>query len=301
MTTVTVGRRTIELSNPDKILFPDDGMTKGDLVRYYQEVGPVMVPHLRGRPVMMDRYPNGIDGDSFVQKNVPEYFPDWIHRAELTKENGTVTHVVCDEPATLVYVASQACVTPHVWLSRVDRADRPDRLVFDLDPSTDDLDVVRDAALLLRGALEDLGLTPYAQTTGSRGFHVLVPLDRRARFDDVRLFARGVAELVAERDPTRLTTEQRKDKRGDRMYLDTMRNAYGQTSVPPYAVRARSGAPVATPLSWEELEEGDAKPQSYRTSSVLERLDRGGDPWAGMSRHAHSLPRAIKELARPGR
>lgn len=298
MATVTVGRRTIELSHPGKVLFPARGITKDDLVGYYRAVAKVMVPHLRGRPVMMDRYPDGIDGDSFVQKNVPDYFPDWIHRRELPKENGVVTHVVCDDQATLVYLAAQACITPHVWLSRADRADRPDRLVFDLDPSTDELDVLRHAARSLRGTLEDLGLSPFVQTTGSRGFHVVVPLDRRAGFDEVRSFARGVAELVAAREPSRLTTEQRKDKRGDRMYLDTMRNGYGQTSVAPYAVRARSRAPVATPLTWEELESGDAEPQSYDMATVLERLEREGDPWAAMSRHAQSLQRPIKELAR---
>jgi bifunctional non-homologous end joining protein LigD len=298
MATVRVGRRTIDLSNPDKVLFADQGITKADLVRYYRAVAKVLMPHLRGRPVMMDRYPDGIDRGSFVQKNVPDYFPDWVHRAELPKEGGAVTHVVCDDPATLVYLAAQACITPHVWLSRVDRPDRPDRLVFDLDPFADDLGVVRDAAGSLRGTLEELGLTSFVQTTGSRGFHVLVPLDRRAGFDEARSFARGVAELLAERDPTRLTTEQRKNKRGDRLYLDTMRNAYGQTSVPPYAVRARSGAPVATPLTWEELENGDVEPQSFDTSSVLERLKREGDPWAGMIRHPQSLGRPIMELAR---
>ncbi|MBO0715140.1 MAG: non-homologous end-joining DNA ligase, partial [Acidimicrobiales bacterium] len=284
-----------------KVLFPDDAITKDDLVRYYGTVAKAMVPHLRGRPVMMDRYPDGIDGDSFVQKNVPDYFPDWIRRAEVPKENGTVTHVVCDNPATLVYLAAQTCVTPHVWLSRADRGDHPDRLIFDLDPSTDDVEVLRDTARSLRGALEDLGLTPFIQTTGSRGFHVLVPLDRRAGFDEVRSFARGVAELVAERDPTRLTTEQRKDKRGDRLYLDTMRNAYSQTSVAPYAVRARSGAPVATPLTWEELEKGDVTPRSYDTRSVLVRLEGEGDPWTGMNRHAQSLQRPMKKLARARR
>lgn len=298
MATVTVGRRTIEVSHPGKVLFPARGITKGDLVGYYRAVAKVMVPHLRGRPVMMDRYPDGIDGDSFVQKNVPDYFPDWIHRRELSKENGVVTHLVCDDQATLVYLAAQACITPHVWLSRADRADRPDRLVFDLDPSTDELEVLRHAARSLRGTLEDLGLSPFVQTTGSKGFHVVVPLDRRAGFDEVRSFARGVAELVAARDPSRLTTEQRKDKRGDRMYLDTMRNGYSQTSVAPYAVRARSEAPVATPLTWEELENGDAEPQSYDIATVLERLGREGDPWAAMSRHAQSLQRPIKELAR---
>jgi bifunctional non-homologous end joining protein LigD len=182
-------------SNPDKVLFPDDGITKADLVEYYEAVAKVMVPH---------------------------------------------------------FLAAQACVTPHMWLSRADRADRPDRLIFDLDPSTPDVEAVRDAARSLRTTLEDLGQRPFVQTTGSRGFHVVVPLDRRADFDEVRSFARGVADVVVEGDPTRFTTEQRRDKRGDRVYLDIMRNACAQTSVPPYAVRAREGAPVARRESpWE--------------------------------------------------
>src|SRR5919204_2949083 len=231
--TVRVGRRTVEVSNAGKVLYPDDGITKGDLVDYYRQVADAMLPHLHGRPVSMERFPDGIAGQRIVQKDVPDYFPDWIERVEVEKEHGRLHHVLCEQAATLVYLANQACITPHVWLSRVDRPDRPDQLIFDLDPAGDEFEEARRAALWLRSLLEELELPSFAKTTGGKGIHLTVPLDRWADFDTVRAFAREVAEELAGRHPDRLTIEQRKDK----LYLDTMRNAYAQTAVPPYAVR----------------------------------------------------------------
>jgi bifunctional non-homologous end joining protein LigD len=246
--TVRVGRRTVEVSNPGKVLYPDDNITKGDLVDYYRQVARSMLPHLRGRPVAMERYPDGIGGQRILQKDVPDHFPDWIHRVKVEKEGGELSQVVCEDAATLAYLANQACITPHAWLSRVDRPDHPDQLIFDLDPAGDDFEEARVAALWLRSLLEELELPSFAKTTGGKGIHVTVPLDGRADFDTVRGFARDAAEELARRHPDRLTTEQRKDKRKGRLYLDAMRNAYAQTAVPPYAVRARPGATVATPL-----------------------------------------------------
>ncbi|HEY7470728.1 MAG TPA: non-homologous end-joining DNA ligase [Gemmatimonadota bacterium] len=292
-----VGRRSIELSSLDKVLFPDAGVTKGDLVEHYRAVAGRMVPHLKGRPVSMQRYPSGIGGEGFYQKAAPDYFPEWIERVTVSKAGGTVEHVVCNDAATLVYLANQNCITPHVWLSRADRPDHPDRLVFDLDPPRNDFDVVRFAARALRELLEELGLDPFLMATGGRGLHLVVPLDRRADFDTTRGFARDVADLLAARHPDRLTTEVRKDKRRGRLFLDTMRNAYAQTAVPPWAVRARPGAPVAVPLGWAELSDPRVRGGSWNTRTVGKRLARD-DPWRGMARRARSLSRPRKELDR---
>ena len=210
------------------------------------------------------------------------------------KEGGTVRHVVCDDAATLVYLANQACLTPHVWLSRADRLHHPDRLVFDLDPSSDDLGRVREAARILREALGELELPPYLMTTGSRGFHVWVPLDRSWAFDDVRGFAHDLARVLAARHPDRLTVEQRKAGRGDRVFLDYLRNGYAQTAVPPYAVRARPGAPVATPLDWDELD--GMEPRRYTLANLFQRLGQKDDPWAAIDAEATALAAARKTL-----
>ena len=285
---VEVAGRTIEVSRPDKVLFPGDGITKADLVDHYARIADVMLPHVRDRPVAMKRFPEGIRGQMFFQKQVPEHFPDWIPRSKVeTEEKGTQEHVVIGDGATLAYLAEQACIEPHTWLSRKDRLDHPDQMIFDLDPSGGDVDVVRDCARRLRDALEGVGLDTFLKTSGSKGFHVVVPLDRAADFDTVRTFARGVARVVASRDPDRFTTEQRKGKRRGRVYIDVMRNAYLQTAIPPYAVRALPGAPVATPLDWEEL--GRVEPQTYTMGNLFRRLAQREDPWKDMERRAHSI------------
>jgi bifunctional non-homologous end joining protein LigD len=289
------GRR-VKLSNLEKVLFPAAGLTKSDLVAYYERVAPVMLPHLTGRPLSLQRYPDGIDAEGFMQKNASRYFPKWIRRARLAKQDGAVAHVVAEDAATLVYLANQACVTLHVGLSRIDRIDHPDRMVLDLDPSDDDFEKVRRAARDARALFEEVGLVPFLQTTGSRGLHLWVPLDRAADFDEVREFAAKVAELLAARRPEELTTEQRKAKRGDRVLLDVARNAYAQTAVAPYSVRARPAAPVATPLAWRELDDPRLEPQRYTIKNLFRRLGQRGDPWAEIERHARCLNAARERL-----
>ena len=291
-----VGGRAVPVSSPGKLLFPDDGITKADLAGYYARIAETMLPHLKCRPISMLRYPDGIEGESFFQKDVPDYFPDWIRRAEVEKEGGTLEMMIAEEPAALVYLASQACITPHVWLSLIDRPQRPDRLIFDFDPSGDDFGPVREGARRMRELLEELDLVPFVMTTGSRGLHVTVPLDRSADFDAVRAFARGCAELLVARRPDHLTVEHRKAKRGGRVYVDTGRNAYAQTGVAPYAVRALPGAPVATPLDWSEL--GRARPRSTTIANLFRRLGRKDDPWANIDRRARPLAKAAGRLER---
>lgn len=295
---MTLGSYTVHVSSLDKVLFPDDGLTKEDLIDYYRRIGKVMLPHMKERPLNMQRFPDGIGASGFYQKEVPDYFPDWITRVEVeVKEEGQrQPQVVCDKTATLVYLANQACITPHIWLSRVDKLDYPDRLIFDLDPPSDDFEPVRAAAGSLRQIVEEVGLAPYLMTTGSRGLHVVAPLDRRSDFDTVRAFARQLAEVVAGRAPDRLTTEPRKEKRHGRLFLDYLRNSYGQTAVTPYAVRARSGAPVATPLDWGELDDPELRSQSYTMANIFRRLGQKDDPWQGMMRHARGLSEPQEKL-----
>lgn len=295
--TITVDGHEIELSNLDKILFPDSGITKGDLVDYYRRIAPVALPHWRGRPLSMHRFPDGIGEDGFFQKEVPGYFPDWIDRIELPKQDGTVTYAVADNAATLVYLANQGCITPHLSLARRDKPDHPDRLIFDLDPSDDDFAKIQRAAKRVRALLDDLDMASFVQTSGSRGLHVVVPLDRSADFDEARTFARDAAERLVERYPQEFTVEQRKDKRGDRVFLDYLRNAYGQTSVAPYAVRAIEGAPVATPLRWSEAGAGDLDPRKYTLRNIFRRLSRIDDPWEQLPRRRYSISAAAKRLA----
>jgi bifunctional non-homologous end joining protein LigD len=286
----------IAVSNQDKVFFPESGLTKGDLIDYYRRIGGVALPHLRGRPVSMHRFPDGIGKDGFFQKNIPDYFPQWIKRETLGKEGGSVTHVVANDAATLVYLADQGCITPHVGLSRVDRIDAPDRLVFDLDPSDDDFAKVQGAARKVKAALDELELDSFVQTTGSRGLHVVVPLDRSASFEEVRPFARTLAEHLAEQYPDLLTVEQRKAARGGRVFVDYLRNAYAQTMVATYAVRAIEGAPVAAPLTWSEALADGLSPRKYTIENVFRRLGQKDDPWAGIDREAQSLANARARL-----
>ncbi|KNB54023.1 non-homologous end-joining DNA ligase [Streptomyces caatingaensis] len=294
-----IGGRGVPLTNPDKLLFPEDGISKAELVGYYRAVARVLLPHLRDRPLIMERHPDGYGGKSFVHKDVPDYFPGWIHRRVVPKEGGTVTMAVCDDTATLAYLANQACITPHPWLSRVDHLDCPDRLVFDLDPPDEDGDgfgTVRWAARRLGDLLTEVGLRPAVMTTGSRGLHLLVLLDRRTDFGTARAFARDAAELLAGRHPDRLTTAARKDRRRGRLYLDVQRNAYAQSSVAPYAVRARPHAPVATPVDWDELDDPALGPRSWTLRTLPDRLARRGDPWKGLGRCRRSLAGARRRL-----
>ena len=295
------GQITVELSHPEKVLFPADGVTKGDLVQYYLAAAARMLPLIADRPVTMIRYPDGISRHPILQKNAPDYFPDWITRAEVAKQGGSVHHVICDKPATLAYLANQACVEVHVFLSRVGSLDHPDQLIFDLDPPDDDQFAgIRRAALLLRELLEsDLGLTAYVKTTGGKGLHVHVPLDGAQDFEAVRQLARQAGGALAARAPDLVSTEQRKDKRGGLIYLDAMRNAYGQHAAAPYSVRGRPGAPVATPLDWAELDDDGLSPHQFTVATVPGRL-AGDDPWAGMPRRRYSARKAAERLSQLG-
>ncbi|MFC4005014.1 non-homologous end-joining DNA ligase [Prauserella oleivorans] len=288
-----------DVSSAGKLFYPADGITKGDVVAHYRTVADVMVPHLRGRPLTLRRYPDGIDAEGWFQKEASAHFPEWLRTERVpqrTKPGEFVRHAVCDDATTLEYLASQATIEFHIWLSRVDSLDNPDLLVLDLDPAdTTGLPELRDVARRARSLFAGIGLMPYLQTTGGRGFHIVTPLLGDAGFDEVRELAQRAAQRLAAEDRDRLTTAQRKDKRGQRIFLDTNRNAYGQTFVAPYSLRARPGAPVATPIDWSEL--GKTEPEGYHPRRIRQRLARKNDPWHDIHADAASAARALEKLS----
>jgi bifunctional non-homologous end joining protein LigD len=284
--------RRVELSHPDKVLFPEAGVTKRDLAAHYERVAPLMVPLVRDHPVAMHAFPGGIESPGYFMKDVPSHFPDWIRRVTVPKRGGELTHVLANDAATLVYLAGQNCITPHVWTSRADRPREPDRIVFDLDPPGTRFADVRAAARALGDIVRDLGLEPFAMTTGSRGVHVVTPIRRGRDYEEVHDFARAVARVLADQSPRKLTTEVRKAKRAERIFVDVGRNAYAQHAVAPYAVRPRDGAPVAAPLRWEELDDRRLRPDRWTIRTLPERLEHAGDVWDGYRRAARALPRA---------
>lgn len=287
------GRQCVEMSSPERILFPKSKITKLDLINYYEAIASVMLPYMKDRLLTMQRFPEGITGEGFYHKNAPEYFPQFIKRVAVEKEaGGSVNYVVCNNQATLVYLANSACITPHLFLSKIDKLMYPDQLIFDIDPSKEnDFINVKKIALLLKELLEADGLVPFVKTTGSRGLHVVVPLRRVHTFDEVRAYAHGVAETMVAAVPKLATLEMRKAARGSKIFIDTLRNSFSATAVAPYAVRAREHAPVATPIFWEELDDSTLKSTSYTIANIFERLAAHGDAWQGMQKSARNLPK----------
>jgi bifunctional non-homologous end joining protein LigD len=300
MTIARFGPYSVELSSTDKPLFPDSDITKGALIDYYRKIAEVQLPHLRDRPLTLHRFPDGISAEGFFQQDCPDYFPDWIKTYDTPRagddSGDAVRHLLCNNAATLAYLANQATITLHTWLARAPRITRPDRLIFDLDPPDEDFGAVRQAARRVVELMRALGMHPHIMTTGSRGLHVVAPLRATADFDEVRQLARDMADRLAERHTDELTVEQRQKKRRGRIYLDVMRNAYGQTAVAPYSVRALPGAPVATPLTLDELGDNTLHPRRWHLRNVLRRIAQKGDAWTDIRRHAVTLERARDAL-----
>jgi bifunctional non-homologous end joining protein LigD len=290
--------RTIETSKLSKELYPDSGITKGEVLDYYQQVAELMLPRLAGHPLTLHRFPDGIGRPGFFQQRASEYFPDWLRTATIARSDGgdPVRHALCNDEASLLYLANQAVLEFHPWLSTVDEPENPVRLVIDLDPP-DGVDPagLRDTARRTAELYEQVGLVPFVQTTGGRGFHIVAPLDGRSDYELVRPLARALAERLAETTPDKLTTEQRKDRRGDRIFLDANRNAYGQTAIASYSLRSRPGAPVATPIGLDEV--GRVTPDKYTLRNMRRRLANKTDPWAEMSLHAVSAADVRDRLA----
>jgi len=285
------------ITHPEKVLFPDDGITKGELAAYYESIAPVMLPHIRARPVTMERYPAGIDKKGFWQKDVSKGFPDWLERVEVPKKDGTVHHPLITDTRSLLWVTNQNTITQHVWVSRVPRLYYPDVCVFDLDPSREnEPEILRAATLALRDLLRELGLPSWVKTTGSKGFHILVSLDGKSRTGDVARFAHAVGTLLVTRDPEHLTQEFSKADRGGRILVDTGRNGYSATFAAAYTVRAKPGAPVSAPCTWEEVERGEVGPRTFTLRTMADRVGAVGDLWADMPKLRRSLNKALKSL-----
>jgi bifunctional non-homologous end joining protein LigD len=289
--TLTVGRRQVRISHPDKLLFARPKISKLTLAEHYEHVAEAMLPHVRDRPLALQTFPDGIDANGFFLKSVPKYFPDWIATATVPKRGGTLTQVLANDAATLVYLAGQNVITPHIWLSRADRPREPDRLIIDFDPSPGvSFTEVRAAARDTGDRLRDAGLAVYAMVTGSRGVHVVCPLRRGPSFGDVHGFARALAEAMVAAYPDRLTLEWHRDERGKRIYVDVNRINYAQHAVAPYGVRPRPRGPVAMPIHWDELSDAALKPDRWTIATASDRLRSEGDAWKGIGRSARKLP-----------
>jgi bifunctional non-homologous end joining protein LigD len=285
------------ITHPEKVLFPDDGITKGELAAYYEAIAPMMLPHIVGRPITMERFPAGIGRKGFLQKDVSRGFPPWLERVEVPKKDGVVHHPIVTDARSLLWLANQNSITPHVWTSRAPDVYHPDICVFDLDPSVEDQpEMLRAAAIALRDLLEELGLPSWVKTSGSKGFHIVVPIDGKARHGEVEGFAHRVGALMVRRYPRELTQEfHKKDRRG-RILVDTGRNGYSATFAAAYAVRAKPRAPVSAPCTWDEVATGAAGPRTFTLRNMAERAGGVGDLWADMKRRKRSLGRPMEKL-----
>ena len=300
-TEIKRGRKVLRLTNLDKVFWPDEGITKGDLLWYYREVAPVLVPHLKDRPFTMKRYPDGIAGGHFFQKDAPKHMPDWIPRTSYlstsreSREKRMIDYPLVNDELALLWMVNMGCIDMNAWYSRVDKPDRPDFVLFDLDPSDDvGFKETVQVALLVREALEALGLDGYAKTSGSDGIHVLVPLDRRSTYADTRRFAEVIAGALAKAHPGLVTTEWTKAKRRG-VLIDANQNGEGKTIASAYSVRPRPGAPVSTPLRWDEVTE-DLDPLDFTMAVVLARVERYGDLFEPVLKERQSLTRALKTI-----
>ena len=288
----------ITITHPDKVLFPEDGITKGDLAAYYEKVGALIVPQLRGRPLTMERYPQGIAAKGFWQKDVSKGFPSWLQRVEVPKKDGVVHHPVVTDLQSLMWVTNQNTITHHVWASRLPDLHYPDMCVFDLDPSKDDVKSVRAAAVGLRDLLNTLGLPSWIKTTGGKGFHIVVPVDGKTPIGTVVRFANAVGTFLVSLAPDQLTQEFSKVDRRGRIYVDTGRNGYSATFAAAYTVRAKAGAPVSAPCTWEEVERGDVSPDTFTLRNMPKRVAKVGDLWADMRKRGRSLKQPVEKLRR---
>ena len=267
------------ITHPEKVLFPDDGITKGELAAYYAAVAPLMLPHLRGRPVTMERFPSGIGTKGFIQKDVSKGFPAWLERADVPHKDGVVHYPLVNDARALQWIANQNTITLHVWASRAPRLEHPDVCVIDLDPSHDDPKALRKAMRLLHTILDELGKASWVKTSGSKGYHVVIPLGPRATWRTCGTLAQQVAEQLITRAPEALTQEFSKADRDGRIYVDVGRNRAGATFAAAYTVRPKPGAPVSAPCTWEEVESGAALPQTFTLRTMAARLAAVGDLW----------------------
>src|SRR3990167_338078 len=283
-----IDNHTIELSNLNKVIFPKSAITKDDVISYYDKIAQYFLPHVKNHLIVMRRFPDGITTDGFYQKQIPSYFPTWISYEKIELKKGDDQELVLiDKAATLVYLANQAVLEFHSWLSSVKDIHKPDKIVFDLDPSGNDLKILRLAAKKLKKIIENHGLKPFLMTTGSRGYHIITPIIPEHTFEKVHNFVKHISHTLSTEYNDHFTVEISKSKRKGRVFIDYLRNSYGQTSVAPYSLRAKEGAPVATPIDWSELSK--TEPQKYNLKNIFKRLSRKKDPWVDFEKSAKKL------------
>jgi bifunctional non-homologous end joining protein LigD len=295
--------RTVKLTSADRVLYPDDGITKGDLFEYYKQVGPAIVPHLKNRPFTMKRYPHGITGEVFFQKQAPKGMPDWIPTRQfrtLPRDGGPrlVDFPLVNTPEAVLYMVQMNCIDMNAWYSRVDKPDRPDFVLFDLDPPDDGFELAIEVAHLIHELLDKVDLPGYVKTSGADGIHVVAPITRRSTFDQTYHFAEQASRLMERRHPGKVTTEWLKKKR-EGVLVDHRQNGHGKTIASVYSVRPKPGAPVSTPLRWEELTP-DVRPRDFGMREALTRIDQYGDLFAPVLEEPRPLAAAAKNLERLG-
>ncbi len=284
----------VEISNPDKILFPKSGITKLHLAQYYVEVAEYMLPHLHNRPISMQRFPNGIAKPGFYQKERSEHFPKFVKPVRVKlKTEGSKTYVLVHNEQTLAFLANQGNIPIHIWLSQKGNINKPNKIIWDLDPTDADFEKVREGAFLLRDFFKECaGIEPFIKTTGSRGLHIVIPIKAENSFTKVRNTAKKLADALAKKHPELFTTEMLKKERGKNVFVDYLRNGFAQTAVAPYSVRPKEGAPVAMPIHWEQLENNEFNSQSYTIKNAIKHLEKTGDIWKDM----YSKPYDLKDL-----
>ena len=261
----------IEITHPDKIIFPEKKITKGQMAEYYGKIADKMLVFLKDRPLTLHRFPGGINSKGFYQKNTSDYFPDFIKTVEIDTEDGKNIQIICNDRRTLLYLVNQNTVAFHVWLSQKDKIREPNRVVFDLDPPEDSFEKVKEAAKVLCNFLKKKKKDPMLMTTGQSGFHLYYDIRRGKDFDEVKKEVRTIAEEVTKQRPDLLTTNIRKDQRQGKIFVDYLRNAYAQTAVSPYSLRPNEEAGIATPLEWTELSKTQRASQ-FSFDNIFRRL-----------------------------
>jgi bifunctional non-homologous end joining protein LigD len=286
--------RQVVCSNVDRVMFPE-GITKAEVIGYYHFIAGAMLPELVERPISVERFTKGIDVGGFFQKHYQRHYPAWLAKAELGAKT-RVVYPVIEDAAGLVYLANQGSIAFHIWTSRRAAPEYPDLLVFDLDPPDGKFDLVRRTALIVRALCDELGLPAFVKTTGSKGLHVVAPLDGRAAYGEVMQLCNRIAKLLCARHPDLLTVEFYKKDRKGRLYFDVMRNALGATMIAPWSLRGRPRAPISTPIEWHEVEDPALRPDGFTLRDVRARLDRVGDPWATLRARLGSVDDADAAL-----
>lgn len=261
----------VEITHPEKVIFPEKNITKGEVAEYYYRIADKMLPFLKDRPLTLHRFPGGIGEQGFYQKNESEYFPDYIKRVEIPTEEGINTQLVCNSKKSLLYLVNQNTVAFHIWLSRKDKLRQPDKVIFDLDPPQDSFDKIKEAAKVVRSFFKKKKKEILLTTTGQSGLHLFYEIRRGKDFDEVKKEAKSVAEELTKLRPDLLTTKIRKEQREGKIFVDYLRNAYAQTAVCPFSLRPNEAAGIATPIEWEELSKLESA-DFYNISNIFRRL-----------------------------